>query len=61
MSKAVLKWLAALGSGAASAALAWVTGHTGSGPSVDPLVAALVVGAVTKLVHWLTSKVPVAA
>lgn len=60
MSKTVLKWLAALATGAASAAVAWVTGHTGSGPGIDPFLAAIVVGLVTKAAGWVTSKLPVA-
>lgn len=60
MGKTVLKWLAALGTGAATAALAYVSGHTGSGPAVDPLLAGVVVMALTKIIGWLTSKVPAA-
>lgn len=60
MGKSVLKWVAALVTGAASAGLAYLSGHTGSGPAVDPFIAAIVVGLVTKGVAWLTSKVPAA-
>jgi hypothetical protein len=58
MGSSILKWLAALGTGCATAALAWLGQHTGTGPSVDPLVAGLLAGAMSKLIGWLTSKVP---
>lgn len=54
----IWSWLAALGVGACSAALAWVTGHTGTPGGIDPMVAGLLVGVVTKLVTWLTTKIP---
>lgn len=59
MGKNVLKWVASLGTGAATAALAYLAGHTGAGPSgVDPWLAGVLAGAVSKVVGWLTSKVP---
>lgn len=60
MPKSILKWLAALLTGAASAGLAYLSGHTGSGPAVDPFIAAIVVGLVTKAAAYLTSKLPAA-
>jgi hypothetical protein len=58
MFPSILKWFAALGTGAAVAALTYIGQAAGAGPDVDPLVAGVLVGAVTKLVAWLTSKIP---
>jgi predicted RNA methylase len=58
MFSSILKWFAALGTGALTAALAYVGQAAGTAPDVDPLVAGVLVGAVTKLVAWLTSKIP---
>jgi hypothetical protein len=58
--KEILKWLTAIGLGAATAALAWAKAHLGSGPSVAPLLAGVIVGALSKVINWLTSKVPAA-
>ena len=58
MGREILKWLAALGTGVATAALAWLTDNVGSPTGVDPLIAAVAVGLLTRLVGWLTSKVP---
>jgi hypothetical protein len=60
MSKEILKWVAALATGAAAAALDFVTTHLGAGPTVDPMIAGLVVAGLTRLVGWLTAKLPAA-
>lgn len=61
MSRSVLKWLAAIGTGAATSALAYITAHTGNGPAqVDPLIGFVAVSLLTKLVTWLTGKIPAA-
>jgi len=59
MLSSILKWLAALGVGAATAAaqyLAAQAGHPIEG--VDPLVSGIIVTLFTKLVTWLTAKLP---
>jgi hypothetical protein len=59
MGREVLKWLAALGTGALTALLAYLSANTGTGPDLgDPFLSGIVVGIVTRLVGWLTSKVP---
>lgn len=59
MGRSLLKWLASIGTGAATAVLAYVTEHAGNGPEgVDPLVTFVAVSLLTKLVGWLTSKMP---
>jgi hypothetical protein len=59
LGREMLKWLMALGVGAATAALAWLTGHLGTGPTgVDALISTVAVGVLTRVVGWLTSKVP---
>lgn len=59
MVQMILKWLAALLTGAALAALAYIGHESGKGPDVDPAVALVVTTLVTKLVTWLTGKLPV--
>jgi hypothetical protein len=55
MSKAVLKWLAALLTAAGVAVVAAV----GTGPEgVDPWLAGVIAGVVGKAVSWLVSKIP---
>ena len=58
MTSSLLKWLASIGVGALTAALAWITGHTGTPGGIDPLIGGVVVAVLTKLVTWLTSKIP---
>jgi hypothetical protein len=58
MMASLLKWFASLGTGAAVAALAYVAANLGAGPDIDPFLAGVVTGAVSKLVSWLTSKIP---
>jgi tetrahydromethanopterin S-methyltransferase subunit C len=59
MGRGILKWLAALGTGAATAVLAYLSGATAP-EGVDPIVGGIAVALLTKLVTWLTSKVPTA-
>lgn len=59
MGSLFLKWLAAIGTGAATAGLTYAAGHIGSGPAgVDPWLAGVIAGAMSKIVGWLTGKVP---
>jgi len=58
MSRLLLKWLAALATGAATAALAWITGNLGAPGGVDPFIGGLAVAVLTKIIGWLTSKLP---
>lgn len=58
MSKEILKWLTSLALGAATAAVAWLQGHSGTGPQVDPLIAGVLVGALSKLINYLAGKLP---
>lgn len=59
MLQSILKWLAALGAGAATAALQYLAAQAGHPiEGVDPLVSGVIVAVLTKLVAWLTSKVP---
>jgi hypothetical protein len=59
LGRSLLKWLAALGTGAVSAVLAYLTGAAGP-EGVDPAIAGIAVTLLTKLVTWLTSKIPAA-
>lgn len=61
MGKTVLKWVVALVVGGVSAGLAYITGHTGTGPGIDPWIAGIVVGVLTRAVGWVASKVPAAS
>jgi hypothetical protein len=54
----MLKWLASLGTGAVVAGLSFIEAHVSGIPGVDPLVAGVIVAAVTRLVHWLIGKLP---
>lgn len=58
MSKAILQWLVPLAYGAATAALAWVQAHLGTGPHVDPLIAGAIVGILGKVINFLAGKLP---
>jgi hypothetical protein len=60
MGKEVLKWLTSLALGAATAAVAWLQSHSGQGPAVDPLLSGIIVGALSKLINYLASKLPTA-
>lgn len=59
MGKSVLKWVAALLTGAATTVIAYITAHSGSGPDLgDPFLSGVIVGVLTKLMTWLTSMLP---
>lgn len=58
MARETLKWLASIGLGVATAALAWAQAHLGSGPNIDPFLAGLIVGVVSKIINWLTAQIP---
>ena len=60
MGKELMKWLASIATGAAAAVLAWISGHMGAPTGVDPLVGGLAVALLTKVIGWLTSKLPTA-
>ena len=59
MGPSLLKWLASLALGAATAALA-VLSAPAAPTGVDPLVAGLAVAILSKIVNWLTAKLPTA-
>jgi len=62
MSKAILKWLAALGTGALAVVVEYFRINTGPGTQIegsDALISFVVVSLVAKLVAWGTSKLRV--
>lgn len=58
MGKAVLKWLAAVGTGVAAAIIAAISAHTGTLDLGDPVYTGFAAGLLAKLVTWLTSLLP---
>jgi len=59
VSKIILQWLTSLALGAATAAVAYLS-NVSTGPAVDPLISGLIVGALSKLINYLASKLPTA-
>ena len=63
MGTGVLKWLASLGTGAASTLLLYLSANAGDPTKpidgVDSLVSFVLISLITKAVTWLTSKMPV--
>ena len=58
--KAVLKWAASLGAGAAVAGLQYVGAHAGTiHITSDPIVNGVIATLVVKLTAWLVGKIPV--
>ena len=58
MGKALLKWLAALGTGAATVVLAYVSENAGNLDLGDPFLSGIAVTLLTRLVTWLVSMIP---
>lgn len=61
MGKTALQWLTSLGTGALTAALAYITAHTGDATTpiagIDPLWSFVGVTLITRIVHFIGAKV----